>query len=682
MYARFNTGKNCWNYGAGMKLAFCLFKYFPYGGLQRDFLGIVEECLRRGHQVDVYALEWHGEVPPQVHLYILPSHGFTNHNRYSQFAKDFGNELTKHDYDIVIGFNKMPYLDIYYAADPCYEAMARRLRRWFYRIGPRYNYFSRLERSVFGPESTAKILVIAKGQQEDIIEYYNTPEKRFFLLPPWITQDRIPPENKQQIRKHLRDAYSIKDDEYLILMIGSGFKTKGLDRALIAIANLPETIKQKTHFIIIGHDKPNPFVNQANKLGIQDRVRFLGGRTDAPLFLFSADLLIHPAYNESAGIVILEAITAGLPVLVTDICGYAFHVAEANAGIILESPFKQQKLDQTLEYMLTSDEKYTWQENALNYSNGKDFFDMPKKAVDTIEQLSREIYCVRQPKILLKLRADLRDRWQGDDAFAQILALEGEVFRELGGRKTLRFEHNNEYYFAKLHYGVGWKEIFKNILQFRFPVLGAKNEWVAIERLEQLNIDTMKMVGYGMRGKNPATLKSFILTEALPNTISLEDFTRDWRTNPPSFKLKLALLRKVSEISRKLHFNGVNHRDFYICHMLLEVNEQQQVVDLEKITLFLIDLHRVQIRKVTPLRWIIKDLGSLFYSVMNIGLTKKDIFRFIKLYQDRSLRDSLLEDQLFWQQVYRRGLKLYGKGYKFNPDLPTVPHIPVEESYE
>ena len=70
-------------------------------------------------------------------------------------------------------------------------------------------------------------------------------------------------------------------------------------------------------------------------------VRFLGGRADVDRFYDAADFLLHPAYSESAGKVLLEALTHGLPVLTTDTCGYAPHILKASAGAVIESPFSQ-----------------------------------------------------------------------------------------------------------------------------------------------------------------------------------------------------------------------------------------------------------------------------------------------------------------------------------------------------
>ncbi|MCK4488081.1 MAG: glycosyltransferase, partial [Desulfobacterales bacterium] len=88
-----------------MKFAFCLFKYFPFGGLQRGFLRIAEICLERGHQVDVYTGSWQGEIPDGLQVSILPVRRLTNHRRYESFAKRLSKYLAARHYDAVVGFN-------------------------------------------------------------------------------------------------------------------------------------------------------------------------------------------------------------------------------------------------------------------------------------------------------------------------------------------------------------------------------------------------------------------------------------------------------------------------------------------------------------------------------------------------------------------------------------------------
>lgn len=247
--------------------------------------------------------------------------------------------------------------------------------------------------------------------------------------------------------------------------------------------------------------------------------------------------------------------------------------------------------------------------------------------------------------------------WQGKDPFEAAFDLDGEVFRSVKSRRTFRFELNGKGFFAKLHHGIGWGEIFKSLLQFKAPVLSARNEYEAIRRLEELGVATMTVAAFGERGANPARIESFIITDELVDTISLEDFCRNWKTNPPPFALKCALIRYVAETSRTLHENGVNHRDYYICHFLLESAHPWQ----EGIRAPLIDLHRAQLRRKTPRRWIVKDLAGLWFSAMDAGLSVRDQLRFIKIYTHKPLRAGLKKKAGFWRTVDRTAQRLYAK---------------------
>ncbi|MBW1903034.1 MAG: lipopolysaccharide core heptose(I) kinase RfaP, partial [Deltaproteobacteria bacterium] len=145
------------------------------------------------------------------------------------------------------------------------------------------------------------------------------------------------------------------------------------------------------------------------------------------------------------------------------------------------------------------------------------------------------------------------ERWQGRDVFDQLFAIDGRVYREREGRKTLRFTIDDKSYFAKFHRGIGWKEIIKDTLRLRLPVTSAKNEWQAIVRLNQLGVNTARLVGYGKKGWNPARYKSFVVMEELTNSISLEDLCDEWQESPPGDALKRALIMEVARIARILH---------------------------------------------------------------------------------------------------------------------------------
>ncbi|KAF3984675.1 MAG: lipopolysaccharide core heptose(I) kinase RfaP [Methylococcales symbiont of Hymedesmia sp. n. MRB-2018] len=241
-------------------------------------------------------------------------------------------------------------------------------------------------------------------------------------------------------------------------------------------------------------------------------------------------------------------------------------------------------------------------------------------------------------------------------SFEEIMQIDGDVYRNVNGRKTLLFYIDNKGFFIKQHFGIGWWEILKNLSQLKLPVLGAKDEYLAIQKLKSLDIDTMQIVGFSQRGINPAKLQSFLITEELDNTISLEDYCGKWVNKKPAYKDKLFLINKIATMVKKLHENGINHRDLYICHFLMKKNSQPE----DKRQLFLIDLHRAQLRKTVPKRWLIKDLAALYFSAMNIGLTDRDFLRFIKIYRGCSLRSIFESERSLWDKVERKASILNG----------------------
>jgi UDP-glucose:(heptosyl)LPS alpha-1,3-glucosyltransferase len=368
-----------------MQLAFCLYKYFPFGGLQRDFLRIALACQARGHAIRVYTLEWQGDVPDGFERVIAPVSAFSNARRYARFGEWTARDLAARPAGRVIGFNKMPGLDVYFAADPCYAEKVRSLRNPLYRLSARYRHFSACERAVFAPGGRTEILMISPHQQALFEKHYGTPAKRFHLLPPGISRDRRAPENAAEIRAGFRREFGLGDDELLLLQIGSGFKTKGLDRSLKALAGLPEALRARTLLTAIGQDDPAPFLRLARSLGLAGRVAILPGRDDLPRFLLGADLMIHPAYNENTGTVLLEALVAGLPVLTNAACGYAHYVEEAGGGRVVAEPFVQEALVAALEEMLSDPAaRRRWRMNALRFAGTADIYDNAERAADLI----------------------------------------------------------------------------------------------------------------------------------------------------------------------------------------------------------------------------------------------------------------------------------------------------------
>ena len=357
-----------------MRLAFVLNNWFPYGGLQRDLVKVVNACKDRA-DITIYCMTWEGEALPNVETVLVPVRSLSRTTQRQQFA-DYILSNVSGKFDKVLGFNRMPGLDYYFAADTCFAEKSYSERGWWYRQTPRAKQYLAFEAAVFGPDSQTKVLLLSPSQREEYTRHYLTPAHRLQDLPPGIGRDHMATPEASQIRADFRKEFGIADAELLVLQVGSSFATKGVSRALRAIAALPPALKKHTQFFLVGHDNPSPWLREAESLGVAN-FQVFAGRNDIPRWMQGADLLLHPSIHESAGMVLLEAIVAGLPVLTTANCGYAFYVERAEAGIVCPEPFEQHNLNAELVKMLESD-RSTWKRNGIRYGQEHNLYSMPE----------------------------------------------------------------------------------------------------------------------------------------------------------------------------------------------------------------------------------------------------------------------------------------------------------------
>lgn len=367
-----------------MRIALALYRYFPHGGLQRDFLAVARRCVERGHSVTVLAAEWQASPPDGMKLELLPVRGLSNHVRMRRFARRVSHWRRCHPMDILAGFNRLPTLDLYFASDSCFRAGLRQRPRPL-RCLPRYRTYARLEDRVFEAR-TRRVLFLNRQQADQYLAHYALAPEHYRILPPGVRPDRRPGPEAAEQRRRVRADLGVPDSARLVLFLGSGFRIKGLDRALAALASLPPEQKENIVFLVVGEDDPEPFRRLLERAGVAERSVFAGARDDVPALLQAADLLLHPAYRESAGMILLEATVAGLPVLTTASCGYAEYVREAGSGRVLDTPFQQNSLNQALSEMLAR-VPGPWAEAGRRYGEQGWLYSLHDRVVDEIEAL-------------------------------------------------------------------------------------------------------------------------------------------------------------------------------------------------------------------------------------------------------------------------------------------------------
>ena len=371
-----------------MRFLLAIYKYNPFGGLQRDTLRLIRELTGRGHEVIVFTTAWDGQQPPAgTTLELIPASKLrSNHANMVKFADAFRQRLEQRGFDVSVAMSRIPGADFYFAADVCMKTYWSNLQSAFaLRFNPRYAAYLKLEQAVAAPPSRTRIACIAQAQMRDYAAAYGTEPDRMFLLPPGMDPAcRRPPEPEAgAIRAEIRKANQAAPNDTVILLVSNSVYNKGTDRAIAAVGALPDEVKKTVRMWLVGKLPENEIRKAIDDAGLDGQAVLFGQTDGVRDHMLGADLFLHPARNESAGSALIEALAAGLPVLTTDICGFAPFVKNAT-GTVLDSPFEQDELVKMLSNMLPRLDELKKQ--TLAYAEKEDFCSRARVFADFLEK--------------------------------------------------------------------------------------------------------------------------------------------------------------------------------------------------------------------------------------------------------------------------------------------------------
>jgi UDP-glucose:(heptosyl)LPS alpha-1,3-glucosyltransferase len=373
-----------------MRIAFAIMKLFPGGGLQRDCVEIARHCRQRGHDIVILtSCKDESDFADDLAVAVLPIRQSSNHRMLKEFAASLRWAAALRQFDVLVGFDKLTHLDVLYCADPsiCFRMTQERFRF----LMPRYRTYLALERATFEPGRRTKVLVLSHKQLSEYRDVWRTPSERLSLLPPTVSIARRRPEYRRNgVRGALRADFGFTRRDWVWIAIGVQPHTKGLDRTIRALREFP-----KAKLLVVGLVETSTraieaLAARAKRLGVADRISFLGHREDIPDLMAAADLLVHPARHDTTGTVILEAIVNGLPVVTTSACGYAQHVTAAQAGLVIDEPFDSRAFAAALSGAEDAGRRSRWSASAEQYGAQPFLYEGRMRAADIILTVAAE----------------------------------------------------------------------------------------------------------------------------------------------------------------------------------------------------------------------------------------------------------------------------------------------------
>ena len=185
-------------------------------------------------------------------------------------------------------------------------------------------------------QTSQRILAPTDREKENLLKYCNTTAQKIGVVPCGVNLDLFRPMDKTAARQRL----GFDKDESIVLYVGRFDPIKGIDRLLEAIAHLKHL--KRMRLVIIGGDGPATPEYQnlqqlCSKFGIQKSVHFVGRveQDQLPPYYSAADLLIVPSYYESFGLVGLESLACGTPVVASRVGAMEDIIEESKTGYVV-----------------------------------------------------------------------------------------------------------------------------------------------------------------------------------------------------------------------------------------------------------------------------------------------------------------------------------------------------------
>jgi UDP-glucose:(heptosyl)LPS alpha-1,3-glucosyltransferase len=211
----------------------------------------------------------------------------------------------------------------------------RSRRKWLKLLNPLHHITIAIESIQYRPANHRRVIAISHIVARDLVRWHGVAPERIEVIYNGVNCDVFTPENRQALRAETRCDLGIPVDQLCVLFVANEFARKGLGTAIEAIAALG---LGEVSLLVVGRDDPTPYARLAGKLGVAKRVTFVGSQNDLRPYYAAADLFLLPTRHDAFGLVITEAMAAGLPVIVTAEAGAAELITHGEDGFVLEDP--------------------------------------------------------------------------------------------------------------------------------------------------------------------------------------------------------------------------------------------------------------------------------------------------------------------------------------------------------
>lgn len=368
-----------------MKIALLIESFGALGGAENQAAMLAAALLERGHAVRVFAAKVRGAVEG-VETTAL---GASDHQGFARAAKA---ALQGGTFDVVHSFARTVSQDLLRLGGGVHAEYLRRMEpsrsrlgRWFSRLNPKERRILKLERESFRPESTRLIQAVSDRVREEVVRHYGVGPARIVVTRNSVDLKRFHPGLRERRPKVLAEL-GLPFDAFVVLFVGSGFRRKGLKRAIEAAGLLPRDAN--AWLIVAGSGGSRRYAWMAKRR--QVRAKFLGARSDVDNLYGVADAFVLPTLYDPFPNVCLEAMASGTPVIVTAVAGVSEIITPGTDSFVVPDPGDPHEIASRLSRLLDKRERANVGQAARKTAEKRPFEKYVEETLELYDRLKTQ----------------------------------------------------------------------------------------------------------------------------------------------------------------------------------------------------------------------------------------------------------------------------------------------------
>lgn len=375
-----------------MKIAIIMREYRSGRGMEGYFRHASEELLRNGHEVHAFLHRWQGSLPSGLHLHRVPMVRRPALLKLLSFSLFCRQRVKSQDFDVVYGLTQTYPQDVHRMGGGVQRVWFgvrypnRPIRTVMAAARPSLAANLWLERQILRPEHYRRVVTNSHLSRNQLLAGYTLPPERVRVIYNGVDHARFHSGVRSRHGRQLRAALDIPDRALLLLYVSNDFRRKGLSTLIRAMAQVP----QETRALVVGKGSPRRYVRAATRLGIQDRLHFVGETGAIEAYYGAADGLVLPTQFDAFANVCLEAMACGLPVITTAANGAAEIVEQGEAGVVVHDPTNIESLAQAIQVLRDTTRREEMARRALEASSKLTWKAHAEALIQLFQEVSAE----------------------------------------------------------------------------------------------------------------------------------------------------------------------------------------------------------------------------------------------------------------------------------------------------